>query len=152
MQETWEIQVWPLGREDPLRKLWQPSPVFLPGESSGQRSVLGYSPWIHKVSDLTERLNTHACAMDKGLWLSQQERPLVVVVLLSRSLEGSRPVNLQVQVSKHLWIGMKSACRGGYIWSSCGFSVLVLLFVHSFKFLKIPCLFHWSFIILRNVL
>ena len=64
--------------------------------------MLGYSPWIHKVSDLTERLNTHACAMDKGLWLSQQERPLVVVVLLSRSLEGSRPVNLQVQVSKHL--------------------------------------------------
>ena len=29
----------------PWRRAWQPSPVFLPGESRGQRSLVGYSPW-----------------------------------------------------------------------------------------------------------
>ena len=29
----------------PWRRKWQPSPVFLPGESHGQRSLMGYSPW-----------------------------------------------------------------------------------------------------------
>ena len=49
MQKT---QVKYLGREDPLEKKWQPSPVFLPGESHGQRSWAGYSPWGHKGSDM----------------------------------------------------------------------------------------------------
>ena len=38
----------------PWRKAWQPSPVFLPGESQGQRRLAGYSPWGHKESDKTE--------------------------------------------------------------------------------------------------
>jgi len=29
----------------PWRRAWQPTPVFLPGESYGQRSLAGYSPW-----------------------------------------------------------------------------------------------------------
>ena len=32
---------------------WQPTPVFLPRESHGQRSLVGYSPWDHKESDMT---------------------------------------------------------------------------------------------------
>ena len=32
----------------------QPTPVFLPGEFHGQRSLEGYSPWGHKESDMTE--------------------------------------------------------------------------------------------------
>ena len=32
----------------PWRGKWQPTPVFLPGESHGQRSLEGYSPWGHK--------------------------------------------------------------------------------------------------------
>ena len=32
---------------------WQPTPVFLPGESHGQRSLAGYSPWGHRESDAT---------------------------------------------------------------------------------------------------
>ena len=35
---------------------WQSTPVFLPGESHGQRSLVGYSPWSRKESDMTERL------------------------------------------------------------------------------------------------
>ena len=34
----------------------QPTPVFLPGKSHGQKSLVGYSPWDHKELDATERL------------------------------------------------------------------------------------------------
>ena len=37
-----------------LEKSQAPTPVFLPGESHGQRSLVGYSPWGHKESDMTE--------------------------------------------------------------------------------------------------
>ena len=33
---------------------WQPTPLFLPGESHGQGSLAGYSPWGLKVSDMTK--------------------------------------------------------------------------------------------------
>ena len=36
------------------RRARQPTPVFLPGEPHGQRSLVGYSPWGHKESDVTE--------------------------------------------------------------------------------------------------
>ena len=36
---------------------WQPTPVLLPGESHGGRSLVGYSPWGHKESDTTEQLH-----------------------------------------------------------------------------------------------
>ena len=42
-----------LGREDPLGA-WQPTPAFPPGESHGQRSLVGYRLWGHKESDMTE--------------------------------------------------------------------------------------------------
>ena len=38
----------------PWRRKWQPTPVCFPGESHGQRSLEGYSPWGHKESDITE--------------------------------------------------------------------------------------------------
>ena len=36
------------------RRKWQPSPVFLPGESHGQKSLAGYSPQGRKKSDMSE--------------------------------------------------------------------------------------------------
>jgi len=36
----------------------KPTPVFLPGESHGQRSLLGYSPWGRKESDMTKHTHT----------------------------------------------------------------------------------------------
>ena len=41
-----------LGRS-PRRRKWQPTPVFLPGESHGQRNLSGYGPWGLKESDMT---------------------------------------------------------------------------------------------------
>ena len=43
-------------RKIPWRREWQPTPIFLPGEFHGQRSLAGYSPWGRKESDTTERL------------------------------------------------------------------------------------------------
>ena len=40
----------------PWRREWLPTPVFLPRESYGQRSLVGYSPEDHKESDTTEEL------------------------------------------------------------------------------------------------
>ena len=36
------------------RREWPPTPVFLPGESQGQRSLGGYSPWGCKESDMAQ--------------------------------------------------------------------------------------------------
>ena len=41
-------------RKTPWRRAWQPTPVFLPGESYEQRRLLGYSPWGHKEQDTTD--------------------------------------------------------------------------------------------------
>ena len=54
MQET---RVRSLGRKIPWRRKWQSTPVFLPGESHGRRSLVGYSPRGCKESDIAEQLN-----------------------------------------------------------------------------------------------
>ena len=41
----------------PWRRKWQPTPVFWPGKSHGQRSLAGYSPQGRKELDMTERLH-----------------------------------------------------------------------------------------------
>ena len=55
----------------PWSRKWQTTPVFLPGKSQGQRSLVGYSPWIHRESDMTEQLSTHMkgiCSLKIHLW------------------------------------------------------------------------------------
>ena len=52
----------------PWKRKWQPSPVFLPGKSHGQRSLGGYRPRAAKELDVTERLNSSTC---DGLLLNQ---------------------------------------------------------------------------------
>ena len=49
-----ETLVRSLGQEDPLEEGMATTPVFLPGEFHGQRSLVGYSPWGRKESDTTE--------------------------------------------------------------------------------------------------
>ena len=45
MQETWVEKI-------PWRMAWQPTPVFLPGESHGLRNLASYNPWGLKESDM----------------------------------------------------------------------------------------------------
>ena len=49
-----ETQVPSLGRKIPWIRKWQPSPVFLSGDSHGQRNLAGYSSWGHTESDTLE--------------------------------------------------------------------------------------------------
>ena len=88
IQETWVQSLGWAGRS-PGERAWQPTPVFFPGESHGQRSLASYSPWGHKELDTTERL-THTYspseispAVRKGLRVcvdSQQQKALEVGV------------------------------------------------------------------------
>ena len=50
-------------RRIPCRRKWQPTPVFWPGESHGQRSLVTYSTWCHKKSDTTEWVGTHTTSL-----------------------------------------------------------------------------------------
>ena len=43
----------------PWRRKWQPTPVLLPGQSHGQRSLEGYSSWGGKESDTTQQLSIY---------------------------------------------------------------------------------------------
>ena len=50
-----ETQFNPWVRKIPWRRKRQLTSVFLPGESHGQRNLLGYNPWYPKELDMTER-------------------------------------------------------------------------------------------------
>ena len=75
-QETW---VWSLGWEDPLEegiRVRRPTPEFLPGESHGQRSLAGCSPWVEKVRHNRAMWHSSACRIlvpSQGLNLGPQE-------------------------------------------------------------------------------
>ena len=54
------MQVQPLSQEDPLEKGMATTPVFMPGESHGQRSLAGYT--VHRVREsVTTEATEHAC-------------------------------------------------------------------------------------------
>ena len=62
-----DLGFFPGWRRFPWRRKWQPTPVFLPGKTHGQRNLVGYSPWGCKKSDMTGHNNsnnksvTHYC-------------------------------------------------------------------------------------------
>ena len=45
---------YPWFQKIPLKREWRPTPVFLPGEFRGQRSLVGYNQWGHKELCMTE--------------------------------------------------------------------------------------------------
>ena len=50
--------IYPWSGKIPWRRKWQSAPVLLPGKFHGQRSLVGYSPWGRKESDMTEPLHS----------------------------------------------------------------------------------------------
>ena len=55
------MRVWSLGKEDPLERKRQQTPVFLPGRFHAHRNLAGYSTLGHKQSEMTEETeHTHA--------------------------------------------------------------------------------------------
>ena len=51
-------------RKIPWRRAWQPTPVFLPGNFHGQKSLAGYNPWGHRVIHdwVSTHTHTHTCS------------------------------------------------------------------------------------------
>ena len=91
VQQTWFD---PCVRKIPWRRKWQPTPVFLPGNSQRWRSLAGYSPWGHKESGMTELL----FRFHEGLNDISVSKQCRVVDILSYS------VYLPVQQTEHMWI------------------------------------------------
>ena len=58
----------------PGEREWQPTLVFLAGESHGQRSLVGYNSWDHKESDMTEVM--YACKV----WIQTREKCVVIFI------------------------------------------------------------------------
>ena len=72
----WKHVFEPWVRKIPWRRKWQSTPVFLPGESHGQRSLMGYGPWGPKESDTTEHLSTHTQAGLRGFCTESLKVPV----------------------------------------------------------------------------
>ena len=84
-----------------MRRKWQPTPVFLPREFSGQRSLVGCCPWGHTESDMTEATQ-HACMHWRRKWEpttvflsgeSQGRRSLVGCRLCGRTESRLKPLS-----------------------------------------------------------
>ena len=71
----------PWVRKIPWRREWQPTPVFLPGEFRGQRSLRGYSPLGHKDVDRTERPTHYTASNIQYLSITSDVIMLIFVSL-----------------------------------------------------------------------
>ena len=83
MEEAW---VQPLVQEDPLEEEMVTHPVFLPGESHGQRSLVGYSSQGHKEFDTTERLHSLTPALQADFTSEPPGNPVTEFVFVTQSL------------------------------------------------------------------
>ena len=114
----------PWVRKIPWKK-WQPTAVFLPGKSHGQRSLSGYSPWGHKGSDTAEWLNNNKSkALHSGqlspeaifflvFWYPVSPTPFVEEVVLSPFC------GLGIQVQNHYTIESTQGFVSGLYNSIC---------------------------------
>ena len=85
--DPWVIKI-------PCRRKWQPTPVFVPGKSHGQRSLAGYSPWCRK------ELDTTSGEIDNGSLdlRSYHHHPLCSEYLIVMEEVSFRPLDLDICV------------------------------------------------------
>ena len=65
----------------PQRRKWKPTPVFLPGESHGQRRLAGYRPWDHRESAMTVCVCVCVCVLS-GVHLPELKWHFLLVLRL----------------------------------------------------------------------
>ena len=75
-------------RKTPWRREWQPTSVFLPGESHGQRSLAGYSPWGRKELDMMTFHFFHFPEYTEGPGQPKLDLPLLWVVHWAQRTSG----------------------------------------------------------------
>ena len=91
MQEIWCQS---LGREDPWRRKWQPSPVFLPEKSHGQRSLVAYNPSV-QFNSVTQSCPTLCNLMDctmPGFPVHHQLLELLKLIWVSDAIQLPHPL------------------------------------------------------------
>ena len=89
-----------------LRRKWQPTPVFLLGESPGLRSLVSYSSWNHKELDTTEQLHFHFPAnkrMSLVIWFFK---------LLATAITDLQHILKGIQGGDHEWSTLCSRKTG----------------------------------------
>ena len=99
MQETKRHGFDPWVGKLPWRKAWLPAPVFLPGESHGHRSQVGYSPWGHKETEVKLLDQLHSCLVPRGLRPDQLLGPSAECVCVGR------------RGSERVWTGVLTRAR-----------------------------------------
>ena len=95
----------------PWRRAWKPTPVFLPRESDGQRSLVGYSPWGCKELDTSEWLSMHAHFIIHHMSF-QWQFPWPLIVLPS-DLPGRKKKN-----KTQLWVNQTILSLHAYTWTA----------------------------------
>ena len=109
----------PWVRKIPWRRKWQPTAVFLPGDSCGQRSLVSYSPWGHRVmfNLTTKQQQTHTqglggcvCRIANSIPLEQAHgkgagRLIIIAITYQKALQAfsSRPLWNSIQFF-FIWI------------------------------------------------
>ena len=97
----------PWVRKIPWRREWLPTPVLLPGEFHGQRSLAGYGPWGGKESDMTECLTlSTSYAYESSLWNPEE-----------RGEKAMRNTYLYLLVIRHIHFSHSQS----YTWTSTEF-------------------------------
>ena len=84
----------------PWRRKWEPTPVFLPGKSHGQRTLAGYSPWCCQESDRTEQVSmaqymlvNKSSFLNIGLGLLKVQETWSVILPLPQITVNERNIN-----------------------------------------------------------
>ena len=95
MQESCGFEPWV--RKIPWRRTWQPTPVFLPGKSYGQKTLSGYSPWGHKESETSWELNMYTTPAMK------REQQVGVTGLCREVRQTKQEVNWQIKGANTKW-------------------------------------------------
>ena len=121
MQETLD----PCIKKIPWRGKWQPTPVLLPGKSHGQRSLVGYTPWGHKTSDMTYQLNHNINSSWFTILYWFQVYSKVIQLYICQSFSNSFPIYFITEY----WADFSVLyCR----------SLLVIYFRNSHVYMSIP--------------
>ena len=128
MQDIW---VKSLDQEDPVRREWLPTPVFLPEESHGQRILAGYSPWGRKESDTTEQLSAHTHThILLRLWICQP---------VKKWERHQTDLSLRLKsVPRNMGAFCLSGSPGALFWATCSSPWLLFHFTSAISQMNSP--------------
>ena len=117
MQETWEMWIRSWVKKIPWRREWQPTSLFLPGESHGQRSLEGYSPCGRQELDMNEMTeyarNDIYClayvvrpqfSVDKCISMN------ICLIWISMNMISMNITSIHIDINAYLWIPKQSMC------------------------------------------